>query len=58
MRYYDLRVFYKNGSTKTIRYSYGDFIKAYRHAHRLAKSCKLVYVVDGHDYRVCFEKNL
>lgn len=56
MCYYDLRVSYKNGSTKSIRYSYNDYGKALRHAHRLAKPCKIVYIVDGHDYRVAFEK--
>ena len=56
MCYYDLRISYKDGSEKSILYSCNDYGKALRHAHRLCKSCKIVYVVDGKDYRVAFEK--
>lgn len=56
MCYYDLRIFYRNGSTKSVPYSCNDYGKALRRANRLSKSCKIVYVVDGHDYRVAFEK--
>lgn len=56
MIYYDLRITYKDGSEKSVLYSFNDYGKALRHAHRLAKSCKIVYVVDGRDYRVAFEK--
>lgn len=56
MCYYDLRISYKDGSEKSIHYSFNDYGKALRHALRLSKSCKIVYVVDGSDYRVSFEK--
>lgn len=56
MCYYDLRITCKNGSEKSTLYSCNDYAKALRHARRLAKSCKIVYVVDGRDHRVAFEK--
>ena len=57
MCYYDLRIFYKNGSKKSVHYSLYDFNKALLHAYRLHKSCMVVYVVDGVDHRIYYEKN-
>lgn len=56
--YYDLRIFYKNGSKKSIHYSLYDFIKALHHAYRLHKSCMVVFVVDGVDHHICYDKDL
>ena len=56
--FYDLRIFYKNGSTKSIHYSLYDFSKALLHAYRLHKSCMVVFVVDGVDRHIYYEKKL
>ena len=55
--YYDLRIFYKNGSKKSVHYSLCDFDNALLHAYRLCKSCMVVYVVDGVDHHIYYEKN-
>ena len=58
MCYYDLRFAYKNGFVKTVFYSCKDYAKALRHAHLLDRHCKIVYFVDGNDYRVSFESEV
>ena len=58
MCYYDLRIFYKNGSRRSVRYSLYDINKALHHAYRLRKSCMIVFVVDGVDHHICFDKYL